>query len=237
MRLLTDHQAAGTTVGTTWHLEQYGFAARHGESINTMSGWLAALLPLIDTVAQAYDAGGKHSTMELAKTALSNAARHFPSKKMTLGLPFYARNVRSGNWISYEDIVQRLVSGSRSYLDPSIDMNGDDYFNGVTTIQLKTALAVQSAAAGAAAILREHLVNIDPLTDICVVRIFAGGVMVWEAGQDCRLAEVRHGNDVHVQTCPSREWSLFNAIKTAFEVETDRCDSQTCDASTTDTKN
>ena len=37
-----------------------------------------------------------------------------------------------------------------------------------------------------------------------------------QAGQDCRLSEVRHGSDVHVQTCPSRDWSLFNAILTEF---------------------
>ena len=45
--------------------------------------------------------------------------------------------------------------------------------------------------------------------------------MVWEAGQDCRLSEVRHGADVHVQTCPSREWSLFNAIRASYDASSD----------------
>ena len=28
------------------------------------------------------------------------------------------------------------------------------------------------------------------------------GVMIWEVGQDCRLAPVTHGDKTHVRTCP-----------------------------------
>ena len=41
-----------------------------------------------------------------------------------------------------------------------------------------------------------------------------GGVMVWEAGQDCRLGETRHrtSREVHVRTCGNDDDSLLVAV-------------------------
>ena len=50
--------------------------------------------------------------MELAAKALRQAAQHLPPGKMTLGLPFYARHVRTGDWVSYEDIAGRVVAAA-----------------------------------------------------------------------------------------------------------------------------
>ena len=77
-------------------------------------------------------------------------------------------------------------------VSPSGDVGGGDSvgFNGVTTIGVKTRLA-----------LRERL----------------GGVMIWEVGQDCRLAPVTHGDTTHVATCPDgEESSLLIAISRAI---------------------
>ena len=42
--------------------------------------------------------------------------------------------------------------------------------------------------------------------------------MIWEVGQDCRLAPVTHGKDTHVKTCPNGEdSSLLVAIGRAIE--------------------
>lgn len=48
-------------------------------------------------------------------------------------------------------------------------------FNGIDTIQKKVKYALDKGA---------------------------GGVMIWEVGQDCRLAEVIRGGKTHVVTCP-----------------------------------
>eukprot|EP00965_Chrysotila_dentata_P193771 6175954-Pleurochrysis_carterae.AAC.3 len=48
------------------------------------------------------------------------------------------------------------------------------------------------------------------------------GVMIWEAGQDCRVNEVRRGGNVHVQTCPGgSSHSLLHAISEAVEAAAD----------------
>lgn len=44
-----------------------------------------------------------------------------------------------------------------------------------------------------------------------------GGVMIWEAGQDCRMVAVTHGETTHGVTCPKgRESSLLVAISRAL---------------------
>ena len=44
-----------------------------------------------------------------------------------------------------------------------------------------------------------------------------GGVMIWEAGQDCRLEAVTRHGTTHVVTCPEAENSLLVAIREAAE--------------------
>jgi len=100
------------------------------------------------------------------------ASLGLPLHKVTLGLPFYGRFVEGGDWRSYEDIVQQ-----HHPLDPAADAVMDSpygrddanalkgrpvglAFNGYDTIKAKTTRALARGL---------------------------GGVMVWEAGQDCRL--------------------------------------------------
>ena len=65
------------------------------------------------------------------------------------------------------------------------------FFNGVATIGFKTDYALRAGI---------------------------GGVMIWEAGQDCRQHLVAHDDrpqERHVVTCPDGDgrWSLLNAIQ------------------------
>lgn len=150
--------------------------------------------------AMTYDAnGGHHSPMSLAQGAIAKAtAAGLPLRQVTLGLPFYGRSTESGDWTTYEDLVQR-----HHPLDPALDAlplqpggappQGQAPFiglNGRHTIAAKTALAVQQGL---------------------------GGVMVWEAGQDCRLEAVRHADgSSHGVTCPEgQSSSLLVAMRQA----------------------
>jgi GH18 family chitinase len=89
--------------------------------------------------------GGHHSTYKFAKKAAEQGARIFGADvhKLNLGLPLYGRDFRSGEWTTYEDLVQRFHP-----LKPRVDRVpasglGDAYigFNGVDTIYNKTLLA------------------------------------------------------------------------------------------------
>ena len=128
--------------------------------------------------AMTYDAqGAHHAPMSLATGAIAQArAAGLPLAQVTLGLPFYGRSLATGDWTTYEDLVQR-----HHPLDPAADeVAAPDggariAFNGAASIAAKTALAA-----------REGL----------------GGVMVWEAGQDCRQAAVQRDGRTHGVTCP-----------------------------------
>ena len=130
--------------------------------------------------AMAYDdvsGPNGHSSLELAEKALAGAARAgLPLPKVTLGLPFYGRDVKGGDWTTFEDIVQQLHP-----LDPTSDRvtlpdGRTTAFNGRGTIAEKTRRALSAGL---------------------------GGVMVWEAGQDCRQVAVRRGDATHAVTCPA----------------------------------
>ena len=111
-----------------------------------------------------------------------------PPAKVTLGLPFYARHTRTGDWKSYEDVL-----GQTGALEPSVDEAASYagyYFNGAGLIERKVALAR---------------------------RLGLGGVMIWEVGQDCRVNPVTHGTKTHPSTCPAGEASsLLAAIRRAL---------------------
>lgn len=79
--------------------------------------------------------------------------------------------------------------------DPSLDADVDTTtsgvnFNGVNTIRRKVKMSVAKGL---------------------------GGVMIWEVGQDCRLAPVRRSpSEVHERTCPDDSKSLLYAIRDAM---------------------
>ena len=99
-------------------------------------------------------------------------------------VPADGRHMKTGDWKSYEDLVQahaeRLHSGD-------VDEAAGFYFNGPRMIAQKTQLAR---------------------------RLGLGGVMIWEVGQDCRLVAVTHGQTTHGVTCPrGDESSLLMALR------------------------
>mmetsp|Transcript_30981 Transcript_30981/g.71965 ORF Transcript_30981/g.71965 Transcript_30981/m.71965 type:complete len:158 (-) Transcript_30981:177-650(-) len=92
-----------------------------------------------------YDQAGKHSTMELAQKSAEQAVRHLlPVEKLTLGLPFYGRNLRTGDWKSYEDLLKSAA------VQAQLDNDEVDgwYFNSVSLIGRKTTLAVDLGLRG-----------------------------------------------------------------------------------------
>jgi GH18 family chitinase len=131
-----------------------------------------------------YDQPGQdHSSFAFArKSMLQGIELGLPKEKLTLGLPFYGRNSQTGDWTTYEDIVQKYRI---SDADDSVRENGIVIgFNGKDTIRRKTEEAL---------------------------RLGLGGVMVWEAGQDCRGRPVARSGRTHVATCPQGEESSLLA--------------------------
>ena len=63
--------------------------------------------------------------------------------KVTLGLPFYGRELRTGAWHTYEDLVQK-----HHPLGAEVDLVDGIAFNGRATIAKKTRLAVSRGLAG-----------------------------------------------------------------------------------------
>lgn len=131
--------------------------------------------------------GGHHSTLAFGKQAVALGVKSLSPHQLTMGLPFYGRT--PGEWITYEDIVQK-----NHPLSPDTDeVAGNLGFNGVTTIAAKTRHAIQQKL---------------------------GGVMIWEAGQDCRIFPVKRGTTEHVSTCPNGEdSSLLVAISRTMQAE------------------
>eukprot|EP00435_Cladocopium_sp_Y103_P044256 s605_g12.t1 len=68
-----------------------------------MISWQADLLHMMS-----YDQGGSHhSTLEYGKKSADQGKRILPARQLTMGVPFYGRHSRSGDWTTYEDLVQR----------------------------------------------------------------------------------------------------------------------------------
>ncbi len=151
------------------------------------------VLPYIDLMhMMTYDKnGGHHSPFELATSSVSQAIDiGLDPKKITLGLPFYGRNSKTGDWTTYEDLVNKHVIEAK---DDKIAVDKKEFigFNGIDTITKKVNYAIDR--------------NI-------------GGVMIWEVGQDCRLEAVSRGDQTHAMTCPKGEdSSLLIAISRAVK--------------------
>ncbi len=126
--------------------------------------------------SMAYDANGPegHSPMSLAVAALAGGvAAGLPAAKLTLGLPFYGRHSASGDWVTWEDLQQRHALGESDDSAPG-EGGGVLHFNGRATIREKVRRAIVAGY---------------------------GGVMIWEAGQDCRQEAVTRDGRTHGVTC------------------------------------
>ena len=136
--------------------------------------------------SMSYDQGGpNHSSRDLAKQTIKQAKdAKLPLDKVCVGLPFYGRDDRQGDWVTYEDLVQQNKLTGK---EDEVTRNGAKVgFNGRNTISWKVKLAIKEKV---------------------------GGVMIWEVGQDCRVHPVTRGDTVHVKTCPQGEdSSLLAAI-------------------------
>ncbi len=92
----------------------------------------------------AYDARGKHSTLEFAKSDLDRVIRRgVPPAKICLGVPFYGRKIsNSERSLTYGEIVDRYHPAA------GIDEVDGFYFNGPKTIEAKVKLAQDRKLAG-----------------------------------------------------------------------------------------
>ena len=112
------------------------------------AGWQeisAEAIAAVDTVhLMAYDARGKHSTFEFARTDIDRTIKHgIPPGKICLGVPFYGRSTTNSNrTMTYGEIVKKY--------HPASDVNEVDgfYFNGPKMIEQKTKLAMDRKLAG-----------------------------------------------------------------------------------------
>jgi len=95
--------------------------------------------------SMSYDQTGKHhSSLEFGKTTVTQMVdAKLPARKMCLGLPFYGRSFKTGDWKSYEDLVQKYAP-----LAHTADSVGGQGFNGRHTIAAKTKHAIESGIGG-----------------------------------------------------------------------------------------
>ena len=85
----------------------------------------------------------QHSTFKFAKNVAKQvSATALGAKKFTIGLPFYARHVYTGDWKAYYEIPSSALE------DPSVDEVNGLYFNGINTIIQKTAMAKSMGLGG-----------------------------------------------------------------------------------------
>lgn len=110
--------------------------------------------PMAYDLSGPWNPGGQHSSYAFAVENLEywNITRGVPAGKVCLGVPFYGYNfaIDNGQYVSYRDIIASDPDGLSPY-----DVSGETYYNGINTIEAKTALAQNY-----------------------------GGIMVWEISQD-----------------------------------------------------
>jgi hypothetical protein len=53
-----------------------------------------------------YDQHGKHSTWEFGVQSVERGLARLPAHVLTMGLPFYSRSVKDGDWKTYEELVK-----------------------------------------------------------------------------------------------------------------------------------
>lgn len=181
MDYVRDHELDGVDVDLEWsHVndDYSGFVLELRDSIDQY-GWLmtAALpgtyrYPQISTAAmEAYDFinmmvydltgpwdannPGQHSPYSFAVSAISYWQNQgMPADQLTLGVPFYGWNFNQAPGSVTSVTFGGMVSQNTDYAQ--IDQVGQIYYNGIPTIQAKTALALEEVS----------------------------GIMIWELGQD-----------------------------------------------------
>ena len=73
--------------------------------------------------AMTYDQPGEnHSPVSLAEGAIALAKKWLDPAKCTLGLPFYGRDAKTGDWTTYEDLQSQFRAWIR---DPTVDAVAD----------------------------------------------------------------------------------------------------------------
>ena len=141
--------------------------------------------------AMSYDQSGpNHSSRDLHKKTIQQAKdADLDVSKLCIGVPFYGRDDRGGDWVTYEDLVQKYPLLGKEDQVKNKETGVKIGFNGRSTISWKVKHAITEEV---------------------------GGIMIWEVGQDCRVVPVKRGDTVHVKTCPKGEdSSLLSAITKA----------------------
>jgi len=91
----------------------------------------------------AYDHDQQHSTLEGAKKDVEQLlGAKVPAEKIVLGLPFYGRNLKTREAMTYREILEKFTPKS------SDDELQEMYFNGPDTIRQKTQYAIRNGLAG-----------------------------------------------------------------------------------------
>ena len=133
------------------------------------AGVTADALPYIDFVnIMAYDGGqgAGHSPYALAESSLQFwLAKGLPAAKAIVGVPFYSRP----GYTAYSTLVQQNPQAA------NVDEMNSQFYNGIPTVQAKTALAMMSG----------------------------GGVMAWDLSQDTRTAELSLLNAIYAKSHPA----------------------------------
>jgi len=95
--------------------------------------------------SMSYDAvPGKHSTFKLAKKTVKQwQEARLPIEKLCLGLPFYARHVKTGDWKAYYDIYL-----DNTPLSPKKNFVKNYYYNGPDMIRKKVFAALKAGLGG-----------------------------------------------------------------------------------------
>lgn len=121
---------------------------RHGYMLTvTIAAW-QRLPPLafksVDGVQlMAYDHPMEHSTIRgTRKDVQSLLDAGIPVEKITLGLPFYGRDIRNGEAKTYAEIVTEFAPNAMN------DRIGNMYFNGPDTIRRKVQFAMDTQLGG-----------------------------------------------------------------------------------------
>ncbi len=114
----------------------------------TLAGWQKLPRKAFDAVdwvnVMSYDHPGRHSTFEAAQSDVKKLIdAGAPARKITLGLPFYGRDVmKPERALAYREIVVKYRPG------PETDEIGGVYFNGPAMIRRKTEYALDARLAG-----------------------------------------------------------------------------------------
>lgn len=113
----------------------------------TVAAWqkpLPAAISAVDTVQiMAYDHDNRHSTFEGCQEDVQTVIDAGVSRrKIVLGMPFYGRDVKTREAMTYGDIV------NAHHPEPESDHVGNLYFNGPETIRRKTEFALKSKLGG-----------------------------------------------------------------------------------------